>query len=265
MSRDEATVKAQGGTRKSGRHELQHDYPFNFWMGCYKFSEACKFCYMHLRQTQRTIDPEYIHKCTSTWGSPVKWQKAAADAGVLKSVFACSYSDFFMEQADEWRDDAWALIRATPNLIWQLASKRTHLIAERLPADWGDGYKNVWLGTSVELKKNLCRLDDLRKIPCVMRWLDFAPLLEDIMPELASHMEGFGWVNVSGEQGCGLEEPRPFDPQWARNIRDLCKERGIPFSHPQGGGKFGKSYPLLDGVRHFAAPPLKDGSSPRCG
>ena len=69
-------------------------------------------------------------------GRTAQGQKAAAEAGEYKTVFACSYSDFFMQEADQWRDEAWAIIRATPNLIWQLTSKRTHLIADRLPPDW---------------------------------------------------------------------------------------------------------------------------------
>jgi protein gp37 len=87
------------------------------------------------------------------------------------------------------------------------------LIADGLPADWGNGYPNVWLGTSVELKKYLSRLDDLRKIPCALRWLDLAPMLEDLMPELTEHIDGYGWVLASGETGCNEVEPRPFDLQ----------------------------------------------------
>jgi protein gp37 len=202
------------------------------------------------------VDPTDIHRCTSTWGRPLKWQREAEKAGELRSVFACSYSDFFLSEADAWRDDAWALIRITRNLIFLLASKRTDLIADRLPPDWGSGYPNVWLGTSAEMKKYLFRLDELRKIPCVLRWLDFAPCLEDLMPDLADHIDGYDWVNVSGKQGCGLVVPRPFDPDWARNIRDLCSERGIAFSYPSSGGKRPVPFPLLDGVRHNAMPPL---------
>jgi protein gp37 len=130
------------------------------------------------------------------------------------------------------------------------------LIPERLPADWGDGYKNVWLGTSAELKKYLPRLDTLSKIPCVLRWLDFAPLLEDIMPELSEYIDGFGWVNVSGETGCGRVEPRPFDAQWARNIRDLCSKKGIPFYFSHIAGRSRYSDRLLDRVTHNGVPPL---------
>ena len=212
---------------------------------------------MFLAQEHRPwTTPNEVKRCTSTWGQPLKWQRKAKKAGEYKSVFACSYSDFFLPEADGWRDDAWALIRQTPNLIWQLASKRTHLIAERLPKDWGDGYKNVWLGTSVELKKYLPRLDYLREIPCALRWVDFAPTLEDLMPELTEHIDGFGWVNASGETGCNAVDPRPFDLQWARNIRALCSERGIPFYLSHVGGR--SRYPgrLLDGVVYNGTPSL---------
>jgi len=130
-------------------------------------------------------------------------------------------------------------------------------LLDRLPADWGGtGYKNVWLGTGAELKKYLFRLDDLRKIPCVLRWLDFAPMLEDLMPELAEHIDGFGWVNASGETGCNYVDPRPFDLQWARNVRDLCFSKGIPFWFSHVAGR--ERYPdrLLDGVTHNGIPLL---------
>jgi len=168
-------------------------------------------------------------------------------------VFACSYSDFFLPEADGWRADAWALIRKTPNLIWQISTKRPELIADRLPADWGEGYPNVWLGVSVELKRYLNRMDVLRDIPCVLRWVDFAPLLDDVMPDLAGHIDGFGWVCGGGpEICCSKKNRRPYDPQWTRNIRDLCASKSIPFycTHFNGDKE------LLDGKAHNEVPPL---------
>ena len=234
----------------------QHDYSHNFWIGCHKCSEGCKYCYMFLAQEPRNVNPEEVRRVTTRWNDPLKEQTKLQKTGEYKSVFACSYSDFFMPEADQWRDDAWAMIRATPNLIWQLTSKRTHLIADRLPPDWGSGYKNVWLGTSVELKKFLSRLDALREIPCVLRWVDFAPTLEDLMPELADHIDGIGWVCASGETGCGVVQPRPWNPQWARNIRDLCLERKIPFFFSHIAGKARYPSRLLDGVERNEVPPL---------
>jgi len=242
---------------KCNKHNAtQHDYSFNFWTGCQKISPGCQNCYMFIAQERRGLDPKQILRCTTTWGEPLKWQRDAEEACESKSVFACSYSDFFLPEADAWRNDAWALIRKTPNLVWQIASKRPHLIADRLPADWGDGYRNVWLGTSAELKRYLPRLDTLREIPCVLRWVDFAPTLEDLMPDLSEHLDGFGWVCASGETGCSKVNPRRFDLQWGRIIRDLCLKKGIPFYFSHVGGW--NRYPsrLLDGVEYNQAPLL---------
>ena len=92
-------------------HTKQHDYSFNFWIGCRQCSEGCQNCYMFLQQKRRGIDPANVKLCTTTWDKPRRWQRKAANANVLKSVFACSYSDFFLPEADGWRDDAWTLIR----------------------------------------------------------------------------------------------------------------------------------------------------------
>jgi protein gp37 len=138
---------------------------------------------MFIAQARRGIDPNIVRRCKGALPGDIeqnkiiKIQNELEKGGKYASVFICSYSDFFLPEADGWRDDAWGLIRQTPNLIWQICSKRTHLIADRLPADWGSGYPNVWLGTCVELKKYLLRLDQLCKIPCVMRWVDFSPTL----------------------------------------------------------------------------------------
>jgi protein gp37 len=84
-------------------------------------------------------------------------------------------------------------------------------------------------------------------------------MLEDSMPELAEHIDGFGWVIASGETGCNVVEPRPFDEQWARNVRDLCSSRGIPFYLSHTGGKARYPGRLLDGVEHNGIPPLDIG------
>ena len=210
-------------------------------------------------------NPNEVKRCTSTWGQPLKWQREAEKAGEYKSVFACSYSDFFLPEADGWRDDAWALIRQTPNLIWQLASKRTHLIAERLPTDWGDGYKNVWLGTSAELKKYLPRLDTLRKIPCVLRWVDFAPTLEDLMPELSEHIDGFGWVNASGETGCGSLS-RGHSIRSGPGTSVTCAKRRefrSALRHVAGRHRYPDRH--LDGVIYNEIPPLMPKSENKPG
>ena len=212
----------------------------------------------------RGDDPNVvIRNGDSTWKQPLAWQRKAKRGHRLKSVFACSSSDFFIPDADRWRPEAWEIIKGTPNLIWEISTKRPHLIAERLPADWGKGYSNVWLGVSLSLKKHLPQLDILASIPCRLRWTDLSPILEDMTPELGKHLDGIGWVGVGGERGCGRVEPRPFDMQWARNIRDLLKERGIPFYFGGPARKEWECPPkiahVIDGVKHQQVPPLRKG------
>jgi protein gp37 len=143
-------------------------------------------------------------------------------------------------------------------LIWSLLTKRAEFIADQLPKDWGSGYKNVWLGVSVEMKKYLGRMDLLRKIPAVVRYVMCEPLLEDLTPDIAEHLERFHWLMVGGESGNGTNNYRPMDLQWARNLRDVCAAKSIPFYFKQPAGRWpdSKRRPKakLDGVVHDAYP-----------
>lgn len=46
-------------------------------------------------------------------------------------------SDFFLEEADQWRDEAWDYIRRRPDVTFSLLTKRAHRIKECLPSNWG--------------------------------------------------------------------------------------------------------------------------------
>lgn len=122
---------------------------WNPWRGCIKISPGCKNCYMFRDQKRFGFEPSQIVKCNpTTWSHPKRWNSIAEAAGRKDLVFTCSWSDFFLEEADEWRDAAWDVIRKTPNLIYQILTKRPERIAECLPADWP--LENVWLGVSIE-------------------------------------------------------------------------------------------------------------------
>jgi len=233
-----------------------HNYTHNFWLGCRKFTEGCKNCHMWIAQSGHGVDPSDIHglKWQTAFGDALDLQVEAEQKREVYTVKACSYSDFFLEDADPWREKAWAIIKDTPNLVWQLLTKRTENIASRLPSDWGAGYPNVWLGATVELKKYLYRLDQLREIPCVLHWAKFAPMLDDFMPELASHIDGLSWVIISGECGCGVTTPHVFDYRWAREVRELCAERNVAFAFQRGSGQVWNRG-NIDGVSYRALPP----------
>lgn len=63
---------------------------------------------------------------------------------------------------------------------------------------------------------------------------------------------------VGGESGPGA---RPMHPDWARSIRDQCREAGVPFFFKQWGGvQKKKTGRVLDGVTHDEFPVITSGS-----
>jgi protein gp37 len=164
---------------------------------------------------------------TKTWADPLRWQAEAQAQGIHERVFTCSWSDWFHPDADPWRPEAWEIVRRCPNLIFQILTKRAELIPDRLPQDWGQGYPNAWLGASVENPNFLHRMDQLRQVPAVIRFISAEPLLA---PLGALNLEGFHWVIVGGESGRGF---RPMDHAWAREIRDQCQGEHIPYFFKQ--------------------------------
>jgi protein gp37 len=164
---------------------------------------------------------------TKTWNDPIRWQKQAERDGLCDLVFTCSLSDFFIQQADEWRPEIWSIIRRTPNMIYQILTKRPELIAKRLPPDWGSGYRNVWLGTSIGMKKHLRALDALRDVPAYVRFISAEPLLENLMPEFDQSLTGYSWCIIGGESGNNTKNFRPMDHQWVREMFAACKRRKV--------------------------------------
>jgi protein gp37 len=133
-----------------------------------------------------------------------------ADAGERKFCFSASMADVFDEEAPtDQRERLWELIRQTPHLDWLLLTKRPENIASMLPSDWGIGYFNCWLGVSCEdIKWGLPRIDILRKIPAVKRFLSCEPLLEDIAQNI--DLSGIDWVITGGETVRKESGPRMY-------------------------------------------------------
>ena len=139
------------------------------------------------------------------------------------------------------------LIDETPNLDWLLLTKRPENVHRMCFEAWckkvpghvsqneGDGRvwkfpPNVWLGTSVENKATLTRIETLREIPAAVRFLSLEPLLEDLGP---LDLTGISWAIIGGESGPGA---RPMQAEWVRSLRDQCQAAGVAFFFKQWGG-----------------------------
>ena len=145
-------------------------------------------------------------------------------------------ADVFDNHApDGERERLLALIRETQWIAWQLLTKRPQNMAKMLPADWGNGYPNVWLGTTVENQVEAKRrIPYLLAVPAAIHFLSCEPLLEAI--DLAPWLNGIDWVIAGGESGRGA---RPMHPAWVRSLRDQCMEAGTAFFFKQVGSHRG--------------------------
>ena len=211
-------------------------HTYNPWWGCTKVSDGCKFCYAETLSTRYGHDVWGPRKERRTfgeahWSEPLKWNEQARRAGVRSRVFCATMADVFEEAAPLGElERLWNLIRATPNLDWLLLTKRPERIGESVPLDWGDGWPNVWLGTSVEDNRVLERVPQLTATPAVVHFLSVEPLIGPI-DELP--LDGIEWVIVGGESGPGARKMRP---EWVDSIHDQCENAGVAFFFKQWGG-----------------------------
>ena len=228
------------------------DSTFNPWVGCSKVSPGCEHCYAETFD-QRRLWTEELHWGPGTrpmlvsengWKLPLRWQRKAARERTVHKVFCGSMHDFADTRAPAGaRQRLWKLVRETPDLRWQMLTKRPKNILKSLPKDWGDGYQNVCLGVTVEnIEHGLPRVDILRRIPCAMRFLSIEPLLEDIG---RIDLTDIGWVIVGGESGRGA---RSMELDWVLNIREQCKRQRVPFFYKQKGAARGHGDCLIDGA-----------------
>jgi protein gp37/site-specific DNA-cytosine methylase len=193
------------------------DHTWNPWTGCQKVSAGCKNCYMFRDEERWGKDPSIIKRTGDyTFNSPLRIKEP-------KMVFTCSYSDFFIEQADDWREDAWEIIRKTPHLTYQILTKRPERIKECLPSDWGEGYPNVWLGVTVENQDTIHRAELLVEIPASVRFISAEPLLGplDLLTPLDWKLMGhIDWIIIGGESGniTGKYNFRECQADWIQQL-----------------------------------------------
>jgi protein gp37 len=200
-------------------------------------------------------DPTRVHRSSvATFDAPLRWQREAERGdrvGHDRLVFTCSWSDWFVEEADgAWRDDAWAIVGACPLLTFQVLTKRIERALGNFPADWGAGYANVWGGVSVEDQAMAEeRIPPLLATPWRLRYLSVEPILgaidriigDDLGPVFVGGetVPGIDWVIVGGESGndTGGYRARPCNLDWIRSIVVQCKGADIPVWVKQLGSK----------------------------
>ncbi len=211
----------------------------NFFIGCKKYSEGCANCYLY-RNAEDRFDPKTIRRTAdATFYKPLKWLDP-------KLIFTCSMSDFFIEEADQWREDAWDVIRRTPHHHWLILTKRPERILDNLPVDWGEGYEHVSLGVSVENQKRRNRITILANLPARHRFISIEPILEQVTLTNVEGIDKFDWCIIGGESGNekGKHTYRPAELIWFKILIEECRTLNIKVFNKQLGSYLAKKLKL---------------------
>lgn len=226
---------------------------WNLWHGCNKISAGCKNCYVYRRDESIGLDPSDVHK-TKSFDLPIRKNRAGEyklPSGSM--VYTCFTSDFFLPEADEWRIDAWKMIRARSDCTFFMVTKRIDRFFVNLPDDWGSGYDNVIINSTVENQAMAdYRLPILLDAPIKHKGIACEPLLEQVnlRPYLTADIE---FVGAGGESG---KNARICEYDWILDIRDACLSAGVQFSFHQTGTRLrkdGKLYYVPRKYQHSQA------------
>lgn len=217
---------------------------WNPWHGCRKCSPGCINCYVYFLDGLRGKNAAEIAKNKTSFDLPIKRDRQGnykIPSGT--ELGTCFTSDFFIEDADEWRGDVWKMIKQRDDVSFLIPTKRIHRFSECIPGDWGEGYPNVTIAVSCENQAKADeRLPLLLDIKSARKIVFVAPILEyvDLSRYLASG--GIDAVSVGGES---YANSRECDFDWVKRIFSDCQRFNVGFDFHQTGSNF-----LKDGIRY---------------
>jgi len=230
------------------------DHTYNPWHGCTKVSDGCKYCYMYREKERFKNDPTIVNKSKTAFKFPLSKAMNQDNIKDNNLVFTCSLSDFFIESADEWRDEVWKMIKETPWLTYQILTKRPERIQHCLPSDWGySGYENVWLGVSIESYKYLDRLPELMRYVSLSSkfktFVSYEPALSPVNFAEAKYLPflaDLDWMVIGGESGneIGKYKYREAQLWWFEDVIMQCDQFHVKVFMKQMGTYLSKQMML---------------------
>jgi protein gp37 len=209
------------------------DATWNPVTGCSKITAGCDFCYAE-RLSERfrgvkghpfengfdlTLRPARLKQ-------PMQWRRP-------RRIFVNSMSDLFHKELPvRFIDSVFDAMEEADWHIYQVLTKRSALLVRYLRRRYGKAKApaHIWLGVSVEDRRNAVRLNHLKAAQVSVRFVSFEPLLGSVAP---IDLRGIDWVIVGGESG---PHARPMAEEWALEIRDQCKRDKVAFFFKQWGG-----------------------------
>lgn len=213
---------------------------WNPWRGCKKCSDGCLHCYIHKGDIKRSVDTNDIVK-TKDFEKPREKLKNGNYKMKSGMVYLCFSTDFLIEEADEWRQECWKMIKERQDCNFLFLTKRIERFMKCIPSDWGSGYDNVIVCCTIENQKNAdYKLSIFKDLPIKHKCITAQPLLENI--NIEKYLDNIELVVVGGESDINA---RPLDYSWVLNIREQCIRKNVNFEFRQCG-----TYTIKDGKQY---------------
>lgn len=206
---------------------------WNPWRGCHRYSDGCKYCYIHKGDSKKNINTNEIIK-TKDFDKPI--QKLKNGNYKMKSglVYVCFQSDFLLEDTDSWRMDCYNMIKERSDCDFLFLTKRIERFNKVLPLDWDMGYDNIIVGCTIENQENAnYRLNIFKTLPIKHKNIICQPLLEDL--DIEKYLDDIELVVVGGESDYNA---RPLNYEWVLHIKEQCIRKNVKFEFRQAGTHF---------------------------
>ena len=155
-----------------------------------------------------------------------------------ETIRVCMTSDFFLEEADGWRDEAWEIIRQRPDVKFFLLTKRPHRVKDCLPKDWGNGWENVMFNVTCENQKRADeRIPIMLDLPFKHKGIMCAPFIGAV--SIAKYLPK-GQIEQVLCDGENYDGARPCHYEWVKALHDECKAYNVTFVFCGTGRRFVK-------------------------
>ncbi len=210
---------------------------WNPWHGCKKYSSGCLHCYVYRRDESIGKDASIVTKTSSFYLPLQKDRYGNYKIPPNSKIYCCMTSDFFIDEADKWREEIWDIIKLRSDVNFHIITKRIDRFLDCIPPDWNEGYDNVHICCTMENQQMVdFRLPILLSLPIKHKSIVCEPLVSniDFQNMLNSTIEN---VTVGGESG---PNARCCHYDWVLNIREQCIHSNIPFYFKQTGANFEK-------------------------
>lgn len=217
------------------------DATWNPVVGCSIESAGCTNCYamqmakrleamgiekykgLTRKSGKRTVWKGIVREDPASLSVPYKWKKP-------RKIFVNSMSDLFHKDvSDDFILSVWKVMSETPQHQYQILTKRPERMKSILLDKIQRTLPNVWLGTSVEDIAVVDRIEHLRPIPAVIRFISFEPLIGTVGQVDLTNID---WAIVGGESG---KDARPIKESWIDEIHMQCNTYGTAFFFKQWG------------------------------